>query len=108
MGLAMAGFEPKFPEPGSGDIGLVIRPRIVRADPGKKLLRWLVLFAGAAVCEAHLEVSGTGEPPYQAQAVGKRRWAMYGGNSESMLIDAAKIAGERAARAIENSVGTPV
>jgi hypothetical protein len=108
--------DPRFPSLGSGDPDLVVRSRVLRADPGNRLLRFLFPFvAGSAVFEIEAEIAHKSAPIAHVHALGKRRWALSdGGDSQDMLVDAAKLAGKRAAvqliaalgaRATSNSIG---
>jgi hypothetical protein len=106
LGLAMAGFDPRYPRPGPESTGPVVRSRMVRTTPGNRLLRWLLPYvAGTAVCEVEVDVSRVGAPSLHTRAAGKRRWAYFGGDSESLLVDAAKLAGEHAAQEIASTLG---
>jgi hypothetical protein len=91
--------KPRFPVAGSRDSDLVIRSRVLRADPGNQFLRWLFPFiAGSAVFEVEAEIADSRALIAKVRAHGKRRLGFhFGGDSEEMLADAAKLAGERAA-----------
>jgi hypothetical protein len=91
---------PRFSGVGSQKPDLVIRSRIVRADPGNQFLRWALPFlAGAAVFEVDVELLDKGALLAQIHATCQRRWGFsFGGYSQDLLADAAKLAGERAAK----------
>ena len=98
---------PKFPGVGSPDYDLVIRSRIVRADPGSKFLRWLFPFvAGSAVFEVEAQLTERGALLAHIRGNGTRRFGLGGGNSQDLLADAAKLAGEHAAEMLLDVVDT--
>lgn len=106
MGLAEK-LNPKFPVVGSPDYDLVIRSRIVRADPGSKFLRWLLPFvAGCAVFEVEAQLTERGVLLAHVRGNGTRRFGFGGGNSQDLLADAAKLAGEHAAEMLLDVVDT--
>ena len=96
MGLARA-LNPQFPVAGSRSPDLVILSRVVRADPGSQLLRWLFVLVGSAVFEVETQVTDKGALVAYVHATGTRRWGLLGGDSEDILADAAKLAGQQAA-----------
>jgi hypothetical protein len=96
--LTGSGLTPLMPAAGTPDQPIVITTQIIRADPGSRAMRWaFTLLAGHAVFEVQGLV-GTATAPFgQFHAKGVRRWGWYGGDSEKLLSDAAKLAGESAA-----------
>jgi hypothetical protein len=92
--------DPRFPVAGSHDPALVVRSRVLRADPGNQALRWLLSTGvGGAVFEVEAQIADKGALLAHVHAEGKRRWgAPFGGQSHEMLADCAKLAGERAAK----------
>jgi hypothetical protein len=95
--------DPLFPRPGAPEPDLVVRSRIVIANPGNRLVRYsMVLGAalgfGAAVFEVEAQIAAGGVPLALVRAQGERRWGYgFGGDSQDLLVDAARLAGERAA-----------
>ncbi|HEX7492154.1 MAG TPA: hypothetical protein VF337_10680 [Candidatus Limnocylindrales bacterium] len=99
--LSGAGLDLRMPLPGMADPNLVVRPEIVRADPGSRSLRWMfTMLAGHAIFEVRGLVGGPAGPFGAFQGKGTRRWGIYGGDSRVLLNDAARMAGERAAAQI--------
>jgi plastocyanin len=99
--LAKAGLNVQMPVPGTPDADLVFRPEIVRADPGNRTTRWMVSgLSGHAIFEAVGQVGGASAPFGQFSGRGVRRWGFYGGDSRTLLNDAARMAGSRAAAQI--------
>lgn len=99
--LMAAGLNVVMPTPGAPDAPLVIRPQVLRADPGSQMMRWLFSwFAGYAVFEVGGQVGRTAGPFANFYAKGTRRMGFYGGNSVTLLNDAGKLAGVEAARQI--------
>ena len=99
--LAAAGLDLRMPVPGTMDQPLVIRGQVVRADPGSRLMRWLFTwFAGAAVFEVEGQVGDAAAPFGGFHAIGQRRAGFGGGDSQSLLMDAGKLAGKDSARQI--------
>lgn len=96
-GLRKLGLDPRQTVPGTPDLELVLRVRVVRADPGSRGLRWLLAFiAGAAVFQIEVLATIGATPVGSVFAQGKRRWGIYGGDSQDLLQDAAKLAGQHA------------
>lgn len=98
-------FEPRFPSANSPLPSLVVRSRIVRAYPGNRLARYgslvlsLLFGVGAAVFEVESQMTVNGAVLPFVRTEGKRRWGFgFGGDSQELLADAAKLAGERAGR----------
>ena len=99
--MTRAGIAMWVPAAGIPDQSIVIVTRIVRADPGSRAMRWMFsLLAGHAVFEIQGQVGTAAMPIGQFHARGVRRWGWYGGDSQALLSDAAKMAGERAASQI--------
>lgn len=99
--LSKAGLSPRLPVAGALDLDIIIRSQIVRADPGNRFLRWMFsLLAGGASFEVEGQVGDRTAPFGQFNARGVRRWAYAGGNSQDLLNDAGKLAGQEAARQI--------
>jgi hypothetical protein len=99
--LARAGLDLRMPVPGMPDQPLVIRGQVVRADPGSRLMRYLFTWlAGAAVFEAEGQVGDAAVLYGGFHAKGTRRAGFGGGDSQAMLVDAAKLAGQDSARQI--------
>lgn len=95
------GYRPRLPVAGSADLDLVIRAQVVRADPGNRGLRWMLpLVAGAAVFEVEIQIAAGTGPVATVHVQGKRRWGFYGGDSQVLLQDSAKLAGKHAVRRI--------
>src|ERR1700690_310344 len=99
--LTKAGIDPRIPVDGGPDLDIVIRSQIVRADPGNRFMRWMFSFlAGAAVFEVQGQV-GEAAPAFGSfHATGPGRVAYGGGNSQQLLTDAGRLAGEQAAKQI--------
>jgi|SRR5450759_2759116 hypothetical protein len=99
--LSKAGIDPRMPVAGRQDLALVISLHVLRADPGSQAKRWMfTLIAGYAVFEVVGQVGSVGVPFVQFGAKGVRRWGLFGGDSQTLLSDAAKMAGGRAAAQI--------
>lgn len=99
--LSRAGIDPRMPVAGMSDLALVISAHVMRADPGSRAKRWMFSFlAGYAVFEIVGQVGDATAPFGQFSARGVRRWGWYGGDSQALLSDAAKMAGVRAAAQI--------
>jgi hypothetical protein len=101
--LTKAGLTLVTPGPGTRPVsGLVVRWELVRADPGSRAVRYeWGPFAGAAVVEVEGQIFDSAVPLGHFYAQGTRRHSwFFGGNSESLLRDAAKLAGRRAAEQI--------
>jgi hypothetical protein len=99
--LAKAGLDLRMPVEGAADMELAIRGQIVRADPGSRLMRYLFTwFAGAAVFEVEGQVGGAAGAIGGFHAKGTRRAGVGGGESQNLLNDAAKLAGQASARQI--------
>jgi hypothetical protein len=99
-GLTKAGLDVGMPV-AVADAPLVIRPTILRADPGSRNMRWFFTFlAGYAVFEAGGQMGTSAAPFGQFHGKGVRRWGFYGGDSRTLLNDAARMAGLRAAAQI--------
>ena len=96
--LSKAGLNVLMPVVGAPDQGLSIRGQIVRADPGSRLMRYLFTwFAGAAVFEAEGQFGEGTVLIGSFHAKGTRRAGFGGGDSQKMLIDAARLAGQQSA-----------
>jgi hypothetical protein len=91
---------------GHPSAGLVVKCEIRRADPGSRTARYeWGPFGGAAVVEVSGQVFDGPRPLDFLTAEGKRRFALFfGGSSESMLLDAAKLAGRHLADQILDSL----
>lgn len=98
--LKRAGLHPRLPEEGLPDQGIVITSFVKRADPGSRFVRWLAWPAGRVVFEAAGEVGDAASLFGKFGASKVRMFGWYGGDSEAMLSEAAKMAGERAAAQI--------
>jgi hypothetical protein len=99
--LAKAGLDLRMPVAGVPDQELVIGGQIVRADPGSRLMRYFFTwFAGGAVFEVEGQVVAASVPLGQFHAKGTRRAGVGGGDSQKMLVDAARLAGQESARQI--------
>jgi hypothetical protein len=104
--LGMAGLDARMPVPGLPDLPVVVKLQILKADPGSRLMRYLFTwFAGAAVFEVAGAVGDANAPFAQVRAGGTRRASWYGGNSDAMLADAARMAGQRAGKQIVAILG---
>ena len=99
-GLERAGLHPRPPEDGLPDQPIVVTSYVKWADPGSRLVRWLAWLAGRVVFEAAGEVGDAASLFGTFGAKKVRMFGWYGGDSEAMLSEAAKMAGERAATQI--------
>jgi hypothetical protein len=98
--------QPQFPSANASLPNLVVRSRIVRAYPGSRLARYgsgaalsLLFGVGAAVFEVESQLTANGLLVAFVHGEGKRRWGFgFGGDSQELLADAAKLAGERVGR----------
>lgn len=83
------------------DGALFVTGQVVKADPGSQLMRWLfTFFAGGANFQA-LGIVGDATVSYaQFPAAGTRRAGAFGGNSVTLMNDAARLAGQQAAQNI--------
>jgi hypothetical protein len=96
-----AGLDLRMPVAGIADAPLIICPTILRADPGSRAMRWALTFlAGQAVSEAGGQLGTSAVPFGQVYGKGVRRWGFYGGDSQTLLNDAARMAGLRVAAQI--------
>jgi hypothetical protein len=98
--LAKAGLDVRMPIPGAPDQGIVLRGQFVKADPGKRWMRYFLTWlpGAAAVMEVEGWVADGDVPVTQFHSVGKRNIGALGGDSQGMLDSAAKLAGQRVAQ----------
>jgi hypothetical protein len=96
--LQASGLDLRMPSPGTADQAFVIRGRVIRADPGSQAMRYVFsALAGYATFEVEFQVGSAAAPFAHFVTKGTRRMSAFGGNSQMMLNDAAKLAGEDAA-----------
>jgi hypothetical protein len=96
--LQASGLDLRMPSPGTADQAFVIRGRVVRADPGSQAMRYVFsALAGFAIFEVEFQVGNAAAPFAHFVTKGTRRMSAFGGNSQMMLSDAAKLAGEESA-----------
>jgi hypothetical protein len=99
--LVSAGMDVRMPVPGTPDMAIVIRPQLLLADPGSRLMRYLFTwFAGAAKFEAGGAIGNSQAPVAQIAGKGVRRAGVGGGDSVNLLTDAGKLAGTDMGRQI--------
>jgi hypothetical protein len=97
-GLAAYGLDVRTPASSELPAGAVfVSGQVVKADPGSQLMRWLfTFFAGGAQFEVVGQAGDTAMTvPFRT--VGTRRAGAFGGNSVSLMNDAARLAGQQAA-----------
>src|SRR5450759_1555134 len=72
--LAKAGLDVRMPVPGAPDQGIVMRGQFVKADPGKRWMRYFLTWlpGAAAVMEVEGWVADGDVPVTQFHSVGKR------------------------------------
>ncbi len=101
-GLAAQGLDVRMPASNEIPAGaLYVNGQVVKADPGSQLMRWLfTFFAGGAQFEAIGQVGDASGSYAQFRVLGTRRAGAFGGNSVSMMNDAAKLAGQQAAQQV--------
>jgi hypothetical protein len=97
-GLAAYGLDVRTPVGSDLPAGAVfVSGQVVKADPGSQLMRWLfTFFAGGAQFEV-VGRAGDKAMTVPFRTVGTRRGGAFGGNSVTLLNDAAKLAGQQAA-----------
>jgi hypothetical protein len=99
--LQRAGMFVAMPQAATPDYPIVIRVQAVKADPGSRLMRYLFTwFAGAAQFEAEGAIGDASAPFAQLHAAGTRRAGIGGGDSDNLLADAARMAGQRIGKQI--------
>ncbi len=99
--LSNAGLDLRMPTPGALDPGLVIRPQVVLADPGRpfELLTWLSS-DGAAAFEVEGMVGDASAPFGHFHASGRGRATWMKQDPQQILAAAAGRAGGRAAKQV--------
>lgn len=101
-GLVAQGLDLRMPVSNEVPPGAIfVNGQVIKADPGSQLMRWLfTFFAGGAKFEAVGQVGDAGGTYAQFRVEGTRRAGTFGGNSVTLMNDAAKLAGQQAAQQV--------
>jgi hypothetical protein len=103
--LEAAGLEPCAPNQGAPDRVAGLHGRVTRMDPSSAADRYFAPLTGWTVFEADIQVARGGIDLGEIHARGVRHFALFIGDSNWLLEDAARLAGRDAARKIVKSLG---